>query len=141
MFFCPTFVFVRILIHSTHIYFRYLYIYYLPSGLFVAVSWVSFVIPPEVVPGRMALLVTLFLVLTNIFNTITNVSPNVEGMNAIASWMIACMFFVFLALLEYAAILYFLLVSMNNQEIYKVLRYIYTTNNKLSIISHILNST
>ena len=92
--------------------FRYLYIYYLPSGLFVAVSWVSFVIPPEVVPGRMALLVTLFLVLTNIFNTITNVSPNVEGMTAISSWMIACMFFVFLALLEYAAILYFLLVRI-----------------------------
>ena len=135
MFFCPTFVFVRILIQSTHIYFRYLYIYYLPSGLFVAVSWVSFVIPPEVVPGRMALLVTLFLVLTNIFNTITNVSPNVEGMNAIASWMIACMFFVFLALLEYAAILYFLLVSINDQEKYKVVRYIYL------FISHILNST
>ena len=94
------------------LYFRYLYIYYLPSGLFVAVSWVSFVIPPEVVPGRMALLVTLFLVLTNIFNTITNVSPNVEGMTAISSWMIACMFFVFLALLEYAAILYFLLVRI-----------------------------
>ena len=76
----------------------------------MVVSWVSFVIPPEVVPGRMALLVTLFLVLTNIFNTITNISPNVEGMTAISSWMIACMFFVFLALLEYAAILYFLLV-------------------------------
>merc|ERR1712038_1644979 len=88
---------------------KYLYIYYLPSGLFVAVSWVSFVIPPEVVPGRMALLVTLFLVLTNIFNTINNLSPNVEGMTAIASWMIACMFFVFGALLGYASILYFLL--------------------------------
>ena len=92
-------------------YFRYLYIYYLPSGLFVVVSWVSFLIPPEVVPGRMALLVTLFLVLINIFNTITNVSPNTEGMTAIASWMIACMFFVFGALLAYATILYFLLVS------------------------------
>ena len=94
---------------------RYLYIYYLPSGLFVVVSWVSFLIPPEVVPGRMALLVTLFLVLTNIFNTITNVSPNVEGMTAIASWMIACMFFVFLALLEYATILYFQLVSQRSK--------------------------
>ena len=92
-------------------HYRYLYIYYLPSGLFVVVSWVSFLIPPEVVPGRMALLITLFLVLTNIFNTITNISPNVEGMTAISSWMIACMFFVFLALLEYALILYFLLVS------------------------------
>ena len=95
-------------------FFRYLYIYYLPSGLFVVVSWVSFLIPPEVVPGRMALLVTLFLVLTNIFNSITNVSPNTEGMTAIASWMIACMGFVFLALLAYASILYFLLVSFKS---------------------------
>ena len=83
----------------------------------MVVSWVSFLIPPEVVPGRMALLVTLFLVLTNIFNTITNVSPNVEGMTAIASWMIACMFFVFLALLEYATILYFQLVSERSKVI------------------------
>ena len=84
---------------------------YLPSGLFVVVSWVSFLIPPEVVPGRMALLVTLFLVLINIFNTITNISQNTEAMTAIASWMIACMFFVFGALLAYATILYFLMVS------------------------------
>jgi hypothetical protein len=41
---------------------KYLYVYYLPSGLFVVVSWVSFLIPPEVVPGRMAMLITLFLV-------------------------------------------------------------------------------
>ena len=43
---------------------------YLPSGMFVVVSWVSFLIKPEVVPGRMALLVTLFLVLINIFNSV-----------------------------------------------------------------------
>ena len=74
------------------------------------VSWVSFLIPPEVIPGRMAMLVTIFLVLINIFNTITNVSPNVEGMTAIASWMIACILFVFGALLGYAGLLYYLLV-------------------------------
>ncbi len=43
---------------------------YLPSCMFVVVSWVSFLIKPEVVPGRMALLVTLFLVLINIFNSV-----------------------------------------------------------------------
>ena len=43
---------------------------YLPAGMFVVVSWVSFLIKPEVVPGRMALLVTLFLVLINIFNSV-----------------------------------------------------------------------
>ena len=42
--------------------------------MFVVVSWVSFLIKPEVVPGRMALLVTLFLVLINIFNSVRYVS-------------------------------------------------------------------
>ena len=28
---------------------RYLIVYYLPSGLFVLVSWTSFIIPPEVI--------------------------------------------------------------------------------------------
>ena len=25
---------------------------YLPSGLFVVVSWISFIVPPEIVPGK-----------------------------------------------------------------------------------------
>ena len=49
---------------------QYLVQVYLPSGMFVLVSWVSFLIKPEVVPGRMAMLVTLFLVLINIFNSV-----------------------------------------------------------------------
>ena len=90
---------------SRHIL-KYLVIYYLPSGLFVVVSWVGFLIPPEVVPGRMAMLITLFLVLTNIFNTVTTNSPNVEGMTAIAAWMLVCIFFVFGALVGYAYLLW-----------------------------------
>ena len=90
---------------SRHIL-KYLIIYYLPSGLFVVVSWVGFLIPPEVIPGRMALLITLFLVLTNIFNIITTNSPNVEGMTAIAAWMLVCIFFVFGALVGYAYLLW-----------------------------------
>jgi hypothetical protein len=70
------------------------------------VSWVSFLVPPEVVPGRMAMLVTLFLVLINIFNTVTTASPNAEGMNAITAWMLICIFFVFGALLAYAYLLW-----------------------------------
>ena len=48
---------------------------YLPSAMFVIVSWVSFLVKPEVVPGRMAMLVTLFLVLINIFNSVRSVAP------------------------------------------------------------------
>ena len=50
-----------------------------PLGLFVVVSWISFVVPPDVIPGRMALLITLFLVLVNIFNTVTTNTPKAEG--------------------------------------------------------------
>ncbi|TRY78448.1 hypothetical protein TCAL_14393 [Tigriopus californicus] len=85
---------------------KYLIVYYLPSGLFVVVSWASFLIPPEVVPGRMAMLITLFLVLINIFNIVTTNSPNVEGMTAIAAWMVVCIFFVFGALAGYAWLLW-----------------------------------
>ena len=66
----------------------------------------GFLIPVEMVSGRMTLLVTLFLVLINIFNTITNKSPNVEGMSSISAWMMTCIFFVFAALLGYAGIIF-----------------------------------
>ena len=84
----------------------YIITYYLPSGLFVVVSWISFLIPPDIVPGRMALLITLFLVLINIFNNITTNSPKAEGLTAIEIWMLACILFVFGSLIEYAAILF-----------------------------------
>ena len=43
----------------------------------ILVSWISFLIPPDIVPGRMTLLITVFLVLVNIFNTITTNIPKV----------------------------------------------------------------
>ena len=33
----------------------YIITYYLPSGLFVVVSWISFLIPPDIVPGVLKL--------------------------------------------------------------------------------------
>ena len=79
--------------------------------MFVSVSWVSFLIPAEQIPGRVGLLINLFLVATNIFNTIIDVSPNTEGMTAISAWMIAYMCFVFLEMMEYAVLLYFMMAN------------------------------
>ena len=45
----------------------YFYQYYLPAMAIVVVSQVSFVIPLTAIPGRVALVVTQFLTLTNIF--------------------------------------------------------------------------
>merc|ERR1719435_681665 len=78
---------------------------YLPSFMFVVTSWVSFLIKPEVVPGRMALLVTLFLVLINIFNSVREQAPISSRLNAVDLYLVVCIFFVFAALLEYAVIL------------------------------------
>jgi hypothetical protein len=54
----------------------------------------------------MALLVTLFLVLVNIFNTVTTNTPKAEGLTAIEAWMLSCILFVFAALGEYACLLF-----------------------------------
>ena len=46
-------------------------------GLFVIVSWMSFLIPMDEIGGRMGLLVILFLLLVNIFNTVATHTPKV----------------------------------------------------------------
>ena len=94
---------------------KYILTYYLPSGkanstaikktlsftgLFVFASWVSFLIPHDVIAGRIVLLVALFLILVNIFNTVTINTPRAEGLNAIEFWVLTCLLFVFGALLE-----------------------------------------
>ena len=78
----------------------FIFTYFLPSGLFVVISWVSFLIPFHVIPGRMILLLILFLVLVNIHNNVTTNTPKAEGPTAIAVWMLACILFVLGALIE-----------------------------------------
>lgn len=79
---------------------------YLTSMLFVIVSWASFMIKPDVVPGRMGLLVTLFLVLINIFNGVKAGSPQSTNLNAVDLYLLVCIFLVFGALAEYATVLF-----------------------------------
>ena len=78
---------------------HYIITYYFPAGMFVIVSWISFLVPPESVPGRMTILVTVFLVLVNIFNSITSNIPRADGLTAIESFIIVCIVFVFGALI------------------------------------------
>ena len=42
--------------------------YHVISGLLVFIGGISFLVDPKIVPGRMGLLVTLFLVLANFFS-------------------------------------------------------------------------
>ncbi|XP_021185003.1 glycine receptor subunit alpha-2 isoform X3 [Helicoverpa armigera] len=80
---------------------------YLPSSLFVIISWGSFCVIPEIVPGRMVLLVTTLLSLVTMFDTVryTN-SPDALELKCIEVWLISCTIFVFLALMEYFVVLF-----------------------------------
>ena len=63
-------------------------------------------IPPEIIPGRMALLITLILCLVNIFMSVTTSSPNADTISSIGSWIIFCIIFVHYCLVEYGTILF-----------------------------------
>ncbi|CAG7832575.1 unnamed protein product [Allacma fusca] len=78
---------------------------YLPSALFIIVSWLSFLIPPESVPGRMACCMTTLLTLTAMFAAVRQNTPNVSYVKALDIWMVVCIIFVFLTLVEYTVVL------------------------------------
>ena len=60
----------------------YLYQSYLPCAAIVAVSQFSFMIPSESIPGRISLIATQFLTLTNIFIYRLSHSPSGTQLNA-----------------------------------------------------------
>ena len=81
---------------------------------------ISFAIPHEIIPGRMALLITLFLCLINIFNSITYASPDTKSFTSISIWMVACISLVTSALLQYGIILLFWKYSTYDQNIVRM---------------------
>ena len=87
-------------------YWKHLLSYYLPSLLFVLASWTSFLIPPEIVPGRLALLITLLLVLLNLFSTVIRTQPPAKYSTVLEIWILFCMLFVCGALFAYALLLF-----------------------------------
>ncbi len=95
---------------------RYLVSWFTPTGLLVLISWISFFIPPELVPGRMALLVTIFLMLVNIDNTGNAENPKAEGLTGMELWLVTCMAFVAMALFEYAIMLHCRFGRRGNDE-------------------------
>ena len=81
-----------------------------PSGTIgslkiVVISWVSFIVKRDMVPDRMCLLVTIFLVLINSFNGVKSNAPVSTSLNAVDLYILICIGQVFLALIEYAVVL------------------------------------
>ena len=96
----------------------YIYTYFVPSGLMVIVSWVSFAVRVDAVPGRLAivnvdpvplirlgLLLTLLLMTINLNNSATGSIPTSDGICPLISWILISMVFILVALVEYFLIL------------------------------------
>ena len=94
---------------------------------------VSFVIPPDVVPGRMGLLLTLFLISSNVYNSLK--APQKRGFSYAEVWIFGVYFPIILAVLEYGAILawkkYFEIDSSNGLKIIKTVGKLGSFGNKM----------
>ncbi|NP_001234903.1 cys-loop ligand-gated ion channel subunit 12344 precursor [Nasonia vitripennis] len=75
-----------------------------PSTLVVMLSWFSFWLGLDAIPGRVALLVTSMLTLVTMFTGLKSDIPPVAYVKALDLWMAGCMFFVFSALGEFVVV-------------------------------------
>ena len=67
---------------------------------------ISFLIPVPAIPGRLGILFTLLLCTITIFNSVTESAPKSGGSStAIIQWILACLFFIAMAILEYSLML------------------------------------
>ncbi|XP_076468366.1 glycine receptor subunit alpha-2-like [Babylonia areolata] len=77
---------------------------YIPSILIVMLSWISFWLTVNSVPGRISLGVLTVLTMTTQSSSVNASLPRVSYTKAIDVWMSTCLVFVFCALLEFAVV-------------------------------------
>ena len=91
----------------------YIYTYFVPCGLMVVVSWISFSVSVDAVPGRLGLLLTLLLMTINMNNSAAQAIPTSEKICPLIVWILLSMGFISFALFEYFTLL--LLVRYGKQ--------------------------
>ena len=64
---------------------KYIYIWYIPTIMITISSWFFYLLPSTSYPARTALLMTAFLLLINIYNSVVNETPNSDGMFSLSS--------------------------------------------------------
>ncbi|CAJ0606842.1 unnamed protein product [Cylicocyclus nassatus] len=79
---------------------------YLPTSLIVVISWFSFWLDVEAVPGRVSLSITTLLTLATQSSAARMALPQASYVKAIDVWMGACMTFVFSAMIEFTVVNY-----------------------------------
>ena len=77
--------------------------FYTPSLAFTLLSQFSYFIKPEVVPGRMGMLITIFLIQTGIYGSVD--APKFRGFGYLEKWYIGMQVPILVAIMEYGFLL------------------------------------
>ncbi|XP_066521617.1 gamma-aminobutyric acid receptor subunit rho-3 [Hoplias malabaricus] len=93
-----------------HIFFFMLQTYF-PTMLMVVLSWVSFWIDRRAVPARVSLGITTVLTMSTIITGVSTSMPQVSYVKAVDVYLWFSFLFVFLSVIEYAAVNYFTTVE------------------------------
>ena len=89
--------------------------FYIPSMSFTILSQVSYFIKPEVVPGRMGMLITIFLIQTGIYGSVD--APKFRGFGLLEIWYIGMQVPILMAILEYGFLLIAIKYRGQNSEV------------------------
>nr|WMV64429.1 GABA-gated anion channel Rdl subunit variant [Pardosa pseudoannulata] len=84
----------------------YLIQIYIPAGLIVIISWVSFWLHRNATPARVALGVTTVLTMTTLMSSTNSALPKISYVKSIDVYLGTCFVMVFASLLEYATVGY-----------------------------------
>uniref|UniRef100_A0A3B1IRL8 GABA(C) receptor n=1 Tax=Astyanax mexicanus TaxID=7994 RepID=A0A3B1IRL8_ASTMX len=93
-----------------HVFFFMLQTYF-PTMLMVVLSWVSFWIDRRAVPARVSLGITTVLTMSTIITGVSTSMPQVSYVKAVDVYLWISFLFVFLSVIEYAAVNYFTTVE------------------------------
>merc|ERR1712007_90192 len=74
-------------------------------------SWLALFLPPSSIAERLAMAMTILLTLTSNFSSERRSVPRVSYVTCLDLWMVACIIFVFIELIEFSII--FLLNKTN----------------------------
>nr|XP_056712405.1 gamma-aminobutyric acid receptor subunit rho-2-like [Euleptes europaea] len=98
-----------------HIFFFLLQTYF-PATLMVMLSWVSFWIDRRAVPARVSLGITTVLTMSTIITGVNASMPRVSYIKAVDIYLYVSFLFVFLSVIEYAAVNYLTTVQERRQR-------------------------
>uniref|UniRef100_A0AC35GW05 Glutamate-gated chloride channel n=1 Tax=Panagrolaimus sp. PS1159 TaxID=55785 RepID=A0AC35GW05_9BILA len=97
---------LRMRIKLSRLFSYYVFQLYIPTGMIVVVSWVSFWIDQRSTAGRVALGTLTMTTMTTVQSSINSKLPPVSYIKLVDYWLGTCQTFVFGALLEYAVVAY-----------------------------------